>query len=124
MTNSTQIVSTIDLASVSALESAVLISLFTDTRVTDEELPEGEDSRRGFWGDLVTGSTTGSKLWLLQRAKRTQETLRLFEDYARQALEWLRGDGHVNEISVTAVFTRDIVELTVILDGRVARYAV
>lgn len=114
----------IDLGEGSALESAVLISLFTDARVTDEELPEGEQSRRGHWGDAFTGAATGSKLWLLSRAKRTPETLRLYEDYGRQALRWLIDDGHVTEITLIAEYVGEHVQLTITLDGRTIRHAI
>ena len=71
------------------LESAALISLFTDGRVAVEELPQGETDRRGFWGDALSqGTKTGSRLWLLGREKKTPEVLRLHEDYAREALQW------------------------------------
>ena len=115
---------TVDLGEGSALESAVLISLFTDARVTAEELPEGEPSRRGHWGDAFTGAATGSKLWLLSRGKRTPETLRLYEDYGRQALRWLVADGHVTEIILSAEYVGERVQLTITLDGRTIRHAI
>ena len=114
----------IDLGEASALESAVLISLFTDARVSDEELPEGEGSRRGHWGDQFTGAAIGSKLWLLSRAKRTPETLRLYKDYGREALRWLVGDGHVTEITLSAEYVGESVQLTITLDGRAVRHTI
>ena len=84
------------------LRTAVLVSLFTDRRVA-EGLPPGEAHRRGWWGDTLTGAgEIGSRLWLLGRAKRTPETMRRAEGYAREALEWLVTDGVVLEVDVRA----------------------
>ena len=92
----------IEIGGADPVESAVILSLFADARVTDEERPADEASRRGFWGDALTGSQTGSKLWLLAREKQTTETLRSVEDYARQALTWLVDDRIVDRIGVIA----------------------
>lgn len=96
-----------DFASDDGLETAVSLSLFTDRRATDDELPFGEISKRGWWGDQfldVPGDKIGSKLWFLSRSKRTQETLRRTEDYCREALQWLIEDGVAKTITVTAIF--------------------
>lgn len=96
-----------DLEADDGLETAVAISLFTDKRVTTEEVPAGENSKRGWFGDLfpeVDQDKIGSKLWLLQRSKRTTETLRKFEDYCREALQWLIEDGVSGSINVEASY--------------------
>jgi phage gp46-like protein len=93
------------------LETAVLLSLFSDRRVSEEELPDLAESKRGYWGDMVAdveGDRFGSKLWTLARAKRVPETLRLGEDYAREALLWLVEDGIASDIFVTADFDGEI----------------
>lgn len=85
------------------LETAVLVSLFTDARVTEEELPIGEVNRRGFWGDAVEneGSVpTGSKLWLAERAKVTDELLEQVRDSCLEALQWLIDDGIASDVTV------------------------
>lgn len=90
------------------VESAALISLFTDARVADEELPEGETSPRGFWGDGVTiGAATGSRLWLLAREKATTEVLRLHEDYAREALAWLADSPVATTVDVRGIYDEE-----------------
>jgi phage gp46-like protein len=96
-----------DLKADNGLETAVSISLFSDRRVSVEELPDLEKSRRGFWGDSypsVDQDLTGSRLWTLARSKRTIETLRRAEDYAREALAWLIEDGVAETIEVVATF--------------------
>ena len=42
-----------DLSLEKTLKTAVMISLFTDQRVTENELPYGETSRRGWFGDCL-----------------------------------------------------------------------
>jgi phage gp46-like protein len=95
------------------LETALSISLFSDRRVTEEELPQGAESRKGWWGDMVPDvdqDKIGSKLWTLARSKRTLETLRRTEDYAREALQWLLEDGVASNVAVTAEFHGDVSE--------------
>lgn len=85
------------------LRTAVLVSLFTDRRVEAGELPDGETRRRGWWGDtLAANDEIGSRLWLLARAKRTPDTLRRAEGFAREALGWLVEDGAAEEVDVRA----------------------
>lgn len=89
------------------LETAVTISLFTDRRVTEEEKPYLANSKRGYWGDLfseIDGDKMGSRLWTLEREKRTTEVLRRAEDYTREALQWLIDDGVVLSISANASY--------------------
>jgi phage gp46-like protein len=96
-----------DLEADDGLETAVSISLFTDKRVSNDELPSGQTSKRGWFGDLfgsVDQDKIGSKLWLLERSKRTNETLRKFEDYSREALQWLIEDGVCDSIEIAASY--------------------
>lgn len=80
------------------LQTAVIISLFTDRRAEVADLPAdatGHD-RRGWWGDSfaeVEGDRIGSRLWLLAREKKTQATLLKARDFAKEALAWLLDDG-------------------------------
>lgn len=70
------------------LETIVLVALFTDRRITAAEAEElGVTDRRGYWADAVDGEITGSRLWTLERARVTQETIRRAELYAVEALE-------------------------------------
>ena len=87
-----------------ALSTALLVSLFTDARVTPDELPAGDTDRRGWWGDQVgvDDGPIGSKLWLLDRAKLTNETTALAERYAREAVQWIIDDGEALDIEISA----------------------
>ena len=87
------------------LESAVLISLFSDRLVDQDEVPVGEKSRRGWWGDLVAdseGDQIGSRLWLLDRSKRTEKVRLLSEEYAYESLRWLIDDGIAKDVLVSS----------------------
>ncbi len=99
------------------LETAVVISLFTDRRANpDDELPAGAgDTRRGWWGDAVAptvdgvavdGARIGSRLWLLAREKQTPETVVRARAYALEALEWLIEDGVAETVEVEAEIVR------------------
>lgn len=98
-----------DLARDDGLESAVLVSLFTDRRADPEQIRAGDDARdlRGWWGDYnppVDGDQTGSLLWLLGREKQTRETLARGRQYAEQALAWMLDDLVARRITVTTEY--------------------
>lgn len=102
------------------LETAVLLSLFTDQRVDSSELPPGLTDKRGWWGDMfpnVQGDQIGSKLWVLDRSKTTDETLAAIETNALNALNWMLVDGVASSVSVTASYNTDksvslVIEIT------------
>lgn len=86
-----------DLASDTGLETAVILSLWSDRRAKDDDVPPSGDpsDRRGWWGDEfldVEGDRVGSRLWLLDRATLNNETLRKADEYAREALTWMVED--------------------------------
>lgn len=104
------------------LATAVLLSLFLDRRAEADDPVEnaGLLTRRGWVGDALAipgaapGDRIGSRLWLLARAKQQDETLRLAEDYAREALDWLLADGLAAAVAVGAAWiARGVMELTV-----------
>lgn len=97
-----------DLVTDSGLETAVIISLFTDRRAAADDAIEGDD-RRGWWGDAYpeqAGDLLGSRLWLLSREKQLPEVLRRAEEYAREALQWLVTDGVARSITASAEIIR------------------
>jgi phage gp46-like protein len=98
-----------DLARDDGLESAVLVSLFTDRRARAEQLrPEDDKSDlRGWWGDFnpaVEGDRTGSLLWLLAREKQTAETLARAKQYCEQALAWMVEDRVASRVNVAVSY--------------------
>ncbi|SIT43657.1 Mu-like prophage FluMu protein gp46 [Paraburkholderia piptadeniae] len=95
------------LATGNDLDNGILISLFTDrTANTDDAIPDGTNDPRGWWGDIGEDVPIGSRLWLLSRAKQTQETLNNAVDYTREALEWMIDDGVAARIDVLAQWVR------------------
>lgn len=100
---------TLGLVEDDGLETAVIISLFTDRQAgTDDDIPDGSGDRRGWWADtLSAGDQTGSRLWLLSREKQTQAVLNNAREYALEALQWLVDDGVAGQIEVEAEIVRD-----------------
>lgn len=85
------------------LANAILLSLFTDRPANkDDVIPDGTADRRGWWGD----HELGSRLWLLERAKQTTETLQRAKDYITEALQWLIDDGAVARFDIFVEWTR------------------
>lgn len=84
------------------LETAILVSIFTDrVAMTDDAIIDGTNDPRGWWGDTGRAYPVGSRLWLLERAKQTQETAQLAKDYLLEALQWLIDDGAVGRFDIT-----------------------
>ncbi|WP_267248784.1 phage GP46 family protein [Yersinia sp. Marseille-Q5920] len=83
------------------LETAILISLFTDRLARSDDAIDSDD-RRGWWGDTGSEYPIGSRLWLLRREKLTTKVALKAEDYAAEALAWLINDGVVTAISANA----------------------
>jgi phage gp46-like protein len=96
----------VDLVSGDDLVTPVLMSLFTDREANpDDTLTDGSSDPRGWWGDEGP-YLIGSRLWLLERAKRTQQTLSLAQGYIEEALQWMIDDGVVDRFDVTVEWTR------------------
>jgi len=99
-------VATQDLTTDAGLESAVLISLFTDRRAKDDDtLPDSNSTdKRGWWGDLaspfVEGDQIGSRLWLLNREKTVSNVPNKARGYVEEALQWLIDDGVAARVDV------------------------
>jgi len=99
------------------LKSAVLVSLFTD-RVAPAGYvgPGGDTDPRGWWGDTYEASPIGSRLWMLARAKKSDQTtlLSLAKTYCTEALQWLLDDGIAASIAVnTFWFKPDAMGITI-----------
>lgn len=117
----------------SSLQTAVILSLFTDARASDDDvLPPGTVDKRGSWMDSfpdVEGDKLGSRLWLLDRAKLTQDTVDKARFYCEEALAWLVTDGIAKAVTVATEITRwhplGIIAATIDIirpDGNIDRY--
>jgi phage gp46-like protein len=92
-----------DLQTGQDLETACLVSLFTDKLATPDFVPtDGSSDRRGWWADPYNDQPLGSNLWQLERAKKTRDTLGLAQRYAADALQWLIDDGVAKDIVINA----------------------
>jgi phage gp46-like protein len=95
-----------DLKADNGLETASLISLFSDRRVSFEELPAGETDRMGWWADLVSepeDDLIGSRLWLLERfGKIISSTPVQMEAMLKEAFDWMLEDGIAQVVNVSA----------------------
>ena len=91
-------------AELARLNRAVLISLFTWRRAAPDD---DVTHRQGWWGDSFAdvfdqgNDQIGSRLWLLLRAKLTQQTLLDAKKYIVEALHWLIDDGHAQRVDVS-----------------------
>lgn len=107
-----------DLASDRGLETAILLSVFADRRAATDDVPPSGDprDRRGWWADEFAadeGDLIGSRLWLLDRGKRTAATGRAAESYIREALAWMIDDGVVTSVDVVAEVQREGLLITI-----------
>lgn len=106
-----------DLATDDGLESAVLLSLFTDRLAQpDDRLPDGSSNRRGYWTDGYYPFQHGSRLWLIRREKMTPELLHRAREYAEESLQWLIDEDVVDSVTVeVSAPRRDMLGLRVIV---------
>ncbi len=97
-----------DIAGDDGLETAVLISLFSDARATPDMIPiEDQDGDlRGFWGDLGGNDSTGSRLWTIRRAKQLSSTLAAARQYCEQSLAWMLEDKVADRIVVQTEYAQ------------------
>lgn len=109
-----------DLATGSDLQTAILLSVFTDAMAApDDVIPDGTGDPRGWWGDQFDPThPIGSKLWLLDREKQTQTVLNRALSYISDALQWLIDDGVVGRFDIQCEWVRES-----FLGARIVAYA-
>lgn len=86
------------------LETAVLISLHTDRRVSEDTIPEGR-SLGGWWGEAfpaVEDDREGSELWAILVQTNGADAPARARAAAEEALAWLLEVGAADEVLVTA----------------------
>ena len=99
-----------DLKADDGLETPLTISIFTDARVTDEQLPYGSTSKRGWWGDMFPdqpGDKIGSRIWTLNPGKITNETKNKATDYCRESTKWMIDDGIASVINISSEYNEN-----------------
>jgi arylsulfatase A-like enzyme/phage gp46-like protein len=91
-----------DLARDEGLGTAVAVSILSDARAVQGTSATGEQSdTRGWWADNVR-DRFGSRLWTLEREKRTADTLQRARELGTDALRWLIDDGIASRVEVVA----------------------
>lgn len=108
-TNSTARLVTGDsgLESDSGIETAFIISIFSDARASDADLapdPDADTSdRRGFWADTFNedrDTPTGGLLWLAARSKSNNEATERASNFVKAATKWMVADKIFTSIDV------------------------
>jgi phage gp46-like protein len=84
----------------SALETAILLALFTDRVATADYVPRDGDPR-GHWSDAYRDKV-GSNLWELDHAKMTSQAIALAQNSTQLALQPLIDAGVASAIDVLA----------------------
>ena len=90
-----------DLSRTGGFENAILISLFTDKRITENE--KSPNNKKGGWfGDNINTIPLGSKLWTLERSKNINDIRLKSQEYVKDSLQWLINNKSVKDIIVNS----------------------
>ena len=106
-----------DFTTIDSFDTSLKVSLLGDRRADKSEVSAAH-LRRGWWANQFAetlGFQLGSKLWLLDQSRKSQNTLNSAIDYAKNSLQWLVDDGYAINITVTGVFTALGIQLKVVL---------
>lgn len=88
------------------LSVAVALSVLTNKRALEGQIPPGSD-RQGWAGDsypITEGDQFGSWLWTLEGQPQLPATLDLARSYAEDCVTWMVQDGLVSKIETAAEF--------------------
>lgn len=99
-----------------ALHTSILIQLFSDARIRDNDpvLDELDPDRRGWWGDSIARADEqgtydlGSRLWTLRRASLTPDTAQIANEMVIECLQPIVDQGAVArfEVETSAAYQR------------------
>lgn len=105
-----------DIVTSDSLDTAILVSLFTDARADASEVADSA-KRRGWIGNESTpGIEMGSKLWLYDQARVTRETINGVRDATQDALQWLVDDGLAVSVRTAATASADGITVEVVIE--------
>jgi len=88
--------------------TALILSFFCERRASVSEIPEVY-RRRGWIGNINRLVEYGSKLWLLEQQRLTNETVNKARTYIEQALEWLVEFDYLSQVTVTSSKDIDVI---------------
>ena len=97
--------STGDFDMVEGFDTSLQVSIFAERRAAESEVPDAI-RRRGWIGNTLSDIPDfeiGSKIWLYEQAKLTNDTLNGVLDAATTATQWLIDDGFATNITATIV---------------------
>jgi len=87
-----------DILTEDQLDTAILVSLFTDRRAEPYQVQQAH-LRRGWIGDLETPDDLwGSTLWLHDQSRMTADTASLVREAAQGGLDWMVRDDIASEV--------------------------
>lgn len=92
-----------DLATGHDLETAVLISLFSN-RLAQRDYRPVDGNAQGWWADAYSEKPIGSRLWQFYRSKKTSTTRAAVIDAVQEGLKWMIDDGIASQVIVDAYF--------------------
>ena len=102
-----------DIETEDQLDTAILVSLFTDRRASSAEVVKPQ-YRRGWIGDLETPADLyGSMLWLFEQSRLTGSVAAKIGSFGKLALDWMVRDGIATEVSARAIVKTTRVDLKV-----------
>lgn len=117
-----------DFKSAEGFESAIPVSLFSDSRAPSVQVQEAKD-RRGWVGNILFADIErelGGLLWILDQARITEDILNLAKTFAEDSLNWMVEDGLARNVNATVLQdgSRSIKIFTNIttIDNTVLRY--
>lgn len=99
-----------------SFDTAIKMSFFGEVRADRSEVPSPE-RRRGWWGNTVNVDNYefGSKLWLLDQVRATQDTLNKAINYTQLGFQWFVSDNLLSKVEVTGELRPDNVKLAIVL---------
>jgi len=113
--------------------TAMLIAFGSDRRArADDELPSGISDlnqpvsfveRRGWAGDALDAQyrQIGSRLWLLDRAKQTEITRMMCEEWMKEAFGWVAEETSKPALIEVEWLRHQVLGIRVVVDGREVR---
>lgn len=109
-----------DLAVVDGLETAMLVSLFTNARL-DESIRSNPMQRSGWVGNIQTAKTKrqlGGQCWTLENERITTYYLAQAKEKSRRAHDWMINDGVARHVVTNASAKGQSVNIGVVYTGR------
>ncbi len=95
-----------DIDATNRLADWIMVSLFSWGRAADDDAVQPGADRQGWWGAEVAAEgltgAWGSRLWTVQRAALTLETVRRVRELIAEALAWIVTDGIASAVNVSA----------------------